>query len=382
MIKREKRVIICTYNYFTSNYQVGSHHYARALEKLGYRVAFVSNPISPLHYLFARGDALQKRASIHKSGGVWEGNIWYYVPRAILTPQNRPLLSSRYIFENWYKFSQKSLLETLSESGFGDVDLLWIESPFFGFMLDMQKHERSILRVADFSKGFEKNWDLMYEKEIEISQKVDKVIYTAKRLKEHYSAIESSKMEYISNGIDLDMIKQSDKSLPKEFEEIPSPRVIYVGMVNYWFDVDLVYRSALRYPHYSFTIIGGVSIDISRLKELTNVYILGVKEHASVSQYLSHSDIGMIPFIRSDFVDSINPIKLYEYAAYGLRVVSTRWSELEGLEELFDICATDELFIEALSRGRVENSEEIEGWLLCQEWIQKAQKAISFETHI
>ena len=374
-----KSIAICTYNYFTTKYQVGSHNYAKAFAKLGYKVAFISNPISPLHYIFANNDDLKKRDEIHSYGGVWEDNIWYYVPKAILTPQNKPILSSKYIFNNWYKFTTANLLDILKENGFGEVDILWIESPLFSFMLDVQKYDKSILRLADFSKGFEQNWDMTYQKEIEISKKVDKVVYTAKKLKEYYHKIDSSKMQYIPNGIDLELVQKADKSMPQEFEGIKPPKVIYVGLIDYWFDVELVYKSAITYPNYSFILIGDVKIDIQKLEELTNVYLLGTIEHKDLGKYLANSQIGIIPFIKSDFVDSINPIKLYEYAAYGLKIVSTSWKEVEELDDKFCISKTKEEFIKSLESSDVENKLLVNNWLEKQDWTLKVKKAIKFE---
>src|SRR5262249_2492326 len=50
--------------------------------------------------------------------------------------------------------------------------------------------------------------------------------------------------------------------------------------------------------------------------------------------YLVNSDVGLIPFDRdrkAALVDTINPLKLYEYAAAGLPVVATPWKELQRI---------------------------------------------------
>lgn len=374
-----KKIIICTYNYFTANYQVGSHNYAKAFAKLGYKVAFISNPISPLHFAFANNGDLKKREEIHSNGGVWQDNIWYYVPKTLLTPQNKPILSSEYIFENWYKFAKVDLPDVLIENGFDKVDILWIESPLFSFMLDNQKYDKSILRLADFSKGFNGSWNLIYKKEIEIANKVDKVIYTAKKLKSLYKEIDDNKMHYMPNGIDLDFVSIADKSMPIEFENMNATRVIYIGLIDYWFNADLLYDSASNYPDYDFIIIGDIKIDITKFKSCKNIYFLGAKEHDEISKYLANSDIGIIPFIKSDFVDSINPIKLYEYAAYELKIVSTSWQEIEPLSQLFSICRTKEEFIKSLSNVEIQNKDKIKSWLEEQDWKLKAKEAITFE---
>ncbi len=373
-----KKILICTANYYTSKYQVGSHNYARAFEKLGYSVAFISDPISPLHYIFARGNSLHERSAINANSGIQVNRIWYYVPKSCITPQNKAFLSSTYIFNNWYKFSKVNIIDILKEKGFDSVDIIWIESPLYGFLLDNIKHKKSILRLADYSKGFNNHWDIFYKNEIYIANKVDKVIYSAKNLINQYNEIkDKNKMSYIPNGIDLDLVDNSDKSIPIEFVNIPGVRVIYVGLIDNWFDIDLIYKSAIKFNKYSFIFIGDSNINLKKLKGLSNVFILGSKPHKEISKYLFNSDIGIIPFKRDDFVDSINPVKIYEYAAYGLKVVSTKWKEIEKLNKYFSICETENEFFSELSNVN-KNSSEINKWLINQDWKLKVIEAIKF----
>ena len=376
-----KKIIICTANYYTSKYQVGSHNYARAFEKLGYEVAFLSVPISPLHFLFSKGDSLSERNHIYKKNGVKVGNIWHYVPKVYLAPQNKPILSSKYIFKNWYKFSKINILNLLKKNNFDNVDILWIESPLYQFMLNSINYKKSIFRIADYSKGFNSSWQLFYDIEVEIANSVDRIVYTGEKLYQLYSGdiIDTSKMLYLPNGIDLDLVKISNKGFPDEFTNIPKPRVVYIGMIDTWFDVDLLYNCAITLSSLSFILIGDSAIDLSKLKKLKNVYVLGSKPHSEISKYLSHSDIGIIPFKRNNFVDAINPIKLYEYAAFGLKVVTTKWKEIEKLSSCFSVCEDSNEFLNELLDSKKKN---INKWLIRQDWKEKARKAIEFETTI
>lgn len=342
-------------NYYTSPFQVGSHHYARAFEKLGYEVLFISNPISPIHKIFANNEQLTERERIHNLGGESIGNITYYVPKTLFTPQNKPLLSSKFVLGYWYKFSYPNILQYIKDKGFNSVDILWFDSPMFSFLLDKVESKNSILRLADYSKGFNSVSDNQYHAEMEIANRVDTVIYSAKNLKEKYKDIrDKTKMHYISNGVDLTFIQKSDKSLPHEYADIPSPRAVYIGALHEWFDVDLVYETAKSLPKYSFVIIGPVECDLSRLENLNNVYILGKKPHERIAQFLFNADVGIIPFdtiTHKELVESINPLKLYEYFACGLPVVSMNWHQLEDLNSPAYLCDTVDAFIDAIKKA-------------------------------
>ena len=350
-----KKVLMAVANYYTSPFQVGSHHYARAFEKLGYEVFFISNPISPIHKIFANSNELKERERIYKKGGESASGIFYYVPYSLLTPQNKPLLSSNFVLNNWQNFTCPNLLNFIKERSFGEVDILWFDSLLFGFLLDSVTYKKSILRIADYSKGFNAVSDAQFNAEINIANKVDAVIYTAKNLKEKYDQIkDKSKMKYVPNGIDLDFFKAADRSLPQELEDIPEPRVIYVGAIHDWFDVDLVYYCAKNLPNYSFIIIGPEQKDLSLLKKLKNIHILGSIPYAKIPAFLYNSQVGIIPFNVKDYpdlVNSINPLKMYEYLACGLKVVSVEWEQIKDMSDIIYLVNTKGEFCNAIKYG-------------------------------
>ena len=359
-----KKVLMAVANYYTSPFQVGSHHYARAFKKLGYEVLFISNPISPIHKIFANSSELKERERIYNKGGESAGGIFYYVPHSLFTPQNRPFLSSNFVLNNWQNFTYPNLLNFIKKRGFGEVDILWFDSPLFGFLLDTITYKKSILRIADYSKGFGAVSDTQFDAEIKIANKVNAVIYTAKNLKEKYDQIkDKSKMHYLPNGIDLDFFRTADRSLPQELEDISEPRVIYVGSIHYCFDVDLVYYFAKNLPNYSFIIIGPEQKDLSLLRKLKNVHILGAISYNKIPAFLYNSQVGIIPFNVKDYpdlVNSINPLKMYEYLACGLKVVSVEWEQIKDMANYVHFAGDKEEFLSCISNKEERRALDLE----------------------
>ena len=379
-----KKVLMAVANYYTSPFQVGSHHYARAFEKLGYEVLFISNPISPIHKIFANSNELKERERIYKKGGESAGSIFYYVPRSLFTPQNKPFLSSNFVLNNWQNFTYPNLLNFIKERGFGEVDILWFDSPLFGFLLDTITYKKSILRIADYSKGFGAVSDAQFDAEIKIANKVDVVIYTAKNLKEKYDQIkDKSKMKYVPNGIDLDFFKAADRSLPPQLEDIPEPRVIYVGAIHDWFDVDLVHYCAKNLPNYSFIIIGPEQKDLSLLRKLKNVHILGAISYDKIPAFLYNSQVGIIPFNVKDYpdlVNNINPLKVYEYFAAGIPVVAISWQELKQFEDLVFLSNSKEDFILNIEKSVNSDKNRMDkaaNFIKDNDWNAKIQKILN-----
>ena len=64
-----KKVLILAANHWTSPSQVGTHSIAKEFVKSGWDVAFISDPISPFHFLKRNKSLITQRLEIYKSGG-------------------------------------------------------------------------------------------------------------------------------------------------------------------------------------------------------------------------------------------------------------------------------------------------------------------------
>jgi glycosyltransferase involved in cell wall biosynthesis len=328
-----KKILIAASNYWTSPYQVGSHHYARLFAKNGWEVLFISDPISPLHFLMKNKNQLKERYSIYK-GEISSGtsNIKIYVPMALITPNEKPLFNSNFAAFKWSKLTFPNLKKYIENAGFGEVDILWFDSVLQSSLIDEIKYTKSILRLADRIESFKKISPGLIKAADKLKDKADIIIYAAKSL-EDYVKNYKTKSFFVPNGVDFShFLGGSAGFVPEDLKSIPKPIAIYIGAINEWFGFDLLFDVCKKCYDVSFIIIGEPSVDISKLKDLPNIYFLGKKPYNSIPDYLYNSDVGIIPFnINHPVVDTVNPIKLYEYMACGLPVVSVFWQELKLL---------------------------------------------------
>lgn len=113
------------------------------------------------------------------------------------------------------------------------------------------------------------------------------------------------------------------------------PVIGYHGALARWFDYRLVRELAVLNPGCEFVLIG-VDYDQTLRKEgiadLPNVHWLGRRPYRSLPAYVKGFDVGLIPFVVNEITRATSPIKMYEYMAAGVPVVSTPLPEAAGCD--------------------------------------------------
>ena len=68
------------------------------------------------------------------------------------------------------------------------------------------------------------------------------------------------------------------------------------------------------------------------LRQYKNVVITGPKNITELPDYVKHFSVGIIPFKRSEFIKTVYPLKINEYFAAGVPVVTTNFSYLDDFK--------------------------------------------------
>ena len=88
-----------------------------------------------------------------------------------------------------------------------------------------------------------------------------------------------------------------------------------------------------------------------------NMRFLGLKAQAALPAYLAHADVALIPFVVSRLTQAVSPLKVFEYLAMGVPVVSTPLVELRGMPHVH-LAEGPAAFAAAVGRAAAEPRDE------------------------
>lgn len=145
----------------------------------------------------------------------------------------------------------------------------------------------------------------------------------------------SAKTHLIPHGVDLDLF-QTPAPRPTD---LPSSRSVagFYGSISDWVDVELIAGAAKLLPEWCFVLVGTVRTNISPLKGLDNVYLLGQRSHEALPGYVQNWDVSLLPFRDTQQIRACNPLKLREYLAAGRPIVATDFPALDGYRDLIRV---------------------------------------------
>lgn len=126
------------------------------------------------------------------------------------------------------------------------------------------------------------------------------------------------------NGVDLERFR-STTVRPRELPE--GPIAGYHGAVAEWFDFALLGEVARTLPDWSFVLVGpvlaGAEEGAEAFAALGNTSLIGQQSADDVSAFVQAFDVGLVPFQITEMTEGVSPLKLFEYLAAGVPVVST-----------------------------------------------------------
>ena len=278
----------------------------------GLRVLFVEPAADPLHDLMTRRAPTrgQRPRPIGDTGRLWGFRPVKALPRRIDRRTDDRLAHS--------------IARASRRIGFVSP-VLWLNDPGLAVLVDATGWPTLYDITDDWLAADrpQRELDRLARGEATLLRRAAAVVACSPELVRRKSADRVGPIELIPNAVDV-AAYISPRPRPLD---LPPAAAVYVGTLHTdRLDVELCVRIASAISSRGRLVLVGPnalrSADSERLRD-AGVLILGARAHEDVIGYLQHADVLVVPHVVTPFTDSLDPIKLYEYAAVGRPVVST-----------------------------------------------------------
>jgi glycosyltransferase involved in cell wall biosynthesis len=212
--------------------------------------------------------------------------------------------------------------------------LNWVFNPAAAVIAGTLGEERVIYYCVDEYTAFSGvSSGALAELEEQLLRRSDMVIVSADLLYKSKAPF-NPKTVVVRHGVDFEHFRKAldpETIVPEEVARLPRPVIGFFGLIADWVDLELMAKVAERYPQGSLVLLGKATTDTSVLERLPNAHLLGRKTYESLPAYCKGFDVALMPFRINELTLNANPLKVREYLAAGLPVVSTAIPEVEVL---------------------------------------------------
>lgn len=219
--------------------------------------------------------------------------------------------------------------------------------------------------------------------ERDLLRHADHVLYVSHALLEQERTLTGERAHFLDHGVDLDHFRRrTEAEVPADLAAVPRPRVGFFGALDdFVVDFDLLEYLADELPEASLVLIGDAGHDMTELTARPTVHWLGFRPYERIPAYGSGFDVAIMPWADSEWIRYCNPIKLKEYLALELAVVTTPFAEAARFGDHLTIASGKEEFVAAvrklLSSGAAEPNPEARAAVAGSSWHSRAGELVA-----
>ncbi len=353
------RIFAFDANPWSSNWMNRQHILSR-LAARGWPVVYSTGPMSvtEVRALGWRNCPIAWRTQI-------DHNVALPLPSALLP------ISTRWVKWNAlaYALYARRLRAVLPSPQAGqDIALLF--NPEFFPMLEFLRPRRVIFHVRDAYPELP-GWSAQQQANfVALQRQADLVTVASRTLLDYLDEDLRNPARVLLNGADVDNVGRClSEPCPADLAGIAHPRLGYTGVISMKVDTALISALAQRQPTWQWVFVGpipgsdggrmggshGAYEAWTALLALPNVHWLGAKPHNEVGRYMVHMDVNTMPYVVDEraggWARFAYPLKLHEYLAAGLPVVSADMIDVRRHSDVLELADGVDAWEAALARA-------------------------------
>jgi glycosyltransferase involved in cell wall biosynthesis len=256
----------------------------------------------------------------------------------VLNPLAFPSYGNKSILKINQRFLARQVKKAMRKLGFKDA-VNMVFNPAAGMIAGRLGESELIYYCVDEYTAFTGASPGLKEIEDDLFRSADLVVVSAERLFESKKHLNAN-THIIRHGTDWRHFRTAidgDLAIPGDIADLPRPIIGFHGLLADWVDYELIKKTAEHFSRGSVVLIGKIAVDaeqkIKMLNDVPNIHFLCRKPYAELPAYCKGFNVAVNPFEINELTLAANPLKVREYLAAGLPVVSTDIPEVRVLED-------------------------------------------------
>ena len=256
----------------------------------------------------------------------------------VLNPLAFPSYGNKSILKINQSFLARQVKKAMRRMGFANV-VNMVFNPAAGMIAGRLGESELIYYCVDEYTAFTGASRGLKGIEDDLFRRADFVVVSAERLfdsKKHFNP----NTFVIRHGTDWRHFRTAldpNLQIPADVVDLPRPIIGFHGLLADWVDYELIKKAAEHFKDGSVVLIGKIAVDAEQkvkiLNSIPNVHFLGRRPYAELPAYCKAFDVALNPFAINELTLAANPLKVREYLAAGLPVVSTDIPEVHVLAD-------------------------------------------------
>ncbi|MBI4355785.1 MAG: glycosyltransferase [Candidatus Omnitrophica bacterium] len=280
----------------------------------------------------------------------------------VLSPAALPYVGGALVqrLNNWCL--RRQVLRAVRRLGFHGA-VCWVYPPSPAVLALLAQLQPAVIVyecLDDYARFYDTTTETL-EIQRALASRSQLVITISERLRQRLAPF-NPQTHLIPNACDYDHFAvpaDASHAAPRDLGKIPHPRIGYVGSFDFWVDLELIGSLAREHADWSFVLIGPITVlGLGTLAGLRNVRHLGRKPYDELPAYLQELDVVIFPYRAIEFMESADPLMLYDALASGKPVVSTDYAAVRRFEAVVRIARTPAGFGEAIAQALREDTPE------------------------
>ena len=216
------------------------------------------------------------------------------------------------------------------------------------------------------------------DRERQLCQRADLVLCSSQNLIDkltwRYGENVKKKTALVRNGYDGEIINYEKINAAKRISEIFT--CCYFGTISKWFDFELLLQSIKRNNKIYYYLYG--PIDNVSIPESDHIIYMGTIEHDMLYRETRKYDCYIMPFILNGIVESVDPVKLYEYINFNKNILCVQYDEIKRFSEFVFFYNNIDSYMDSIDALIKENElkytfEQRQRFLEHNSWADRAE---------